>query len=71
MAATPDIRDFFEAHRVPDVVITWLKDLCQIESMADFVGYFGPRASHEQTIEDVVRVKFSEGCERTRSRTPR
>ena len=58
MAATPDMKEFFAAHRVPDIVITWLKDLCMIEPIADFVGYFGPRASHEHTLEDVVRVKF-------------
>ena len=33
-----EMKTFFQENRVPENVITWLQELCMIESMADFVG---------------------------------
>ena len=53
-----EMKTFFQENRVPENVITWLQDLCMIESMADIVGYFGPRASYEKTIEKSPQQQF-------------
>ena len=58
MASAQELSDFLGKHKVPEEVIKWIMEVCGLDSVADFVSYFAPRAGFEKKVESILQLKF-------------